>query len=89
MSAQTRKPGPTLATYDNTSADFWLQKAGKDGEEGTSVYDLLFKSSAEATLTIATDPRHLGAKIGITALLHTRAFRRSGRRFAARKTRKL
>ena len=35
------------------------------------VYDLLFKASAEATLTIATDPRHLGAKIGITAVLHT------------------
>jgi len=35
------------------------------------VYDLLFKASAEATLTIAADPKHLGAKIGITAVLHT------------------
>jgi Putative transposase/Transposase zinc-binding domain len=35
------------------------------------VYDMLFKAAAEATLTIAVDPRHLGAKIGITAVLHT------------------
>jgi hypothetical protein len=35
------------------------------------VYDLLFKAAAEATLTIAADPRHLGARIGITAVLHT------------------
>jgi hypothetical protein len=26
---------------------------------------------AEATLTIADDPKHLGARIGITAVLHT------------------
>jgi hypothetical protein len=35
------------------------------------IYDLLFKASAETTLTIAADPKHLGAKIGITAVLHT------------------
>ena len=35
------------------------------------MYDLLFKASAEAMLTIAADPKHLGAKIGITAVLHT------------------
>ena len=35
------------------------------------VYDLLFKVSSEAMLTIAADPKHLGAKIGITAVLHT------------------
>jgi hypothetical protein len=35
------------------------------------IYDLLFKTSAEATLTIATDPKHLGAEIGITSVLHT------------------
>jgi hypothetical protein len=33
------------------------------------VYDLLFKAAAEATLTIAADPRHLGARVGITAVL--------------------
>jgi hypothetical protein len=35
------------------------------------IYDLLFKAAAEATLTIAADRRHLGARIGITAVLHT------------------
>jgi Putative transposase/Transposase zinc-binding domain len=35
------------------------------------VYDLLFRASAETVLTIAADPNHLGARIGITAVLHT------------------
>jgi hypothetical protein len=35
------------------------------------VYDLLFKATAETLLTIAADPRHLGARIGVTAVLHT------------------
>jgi len=35
------------------------------------IYDLLFKAAAEATIKIAADPRHLGARIGITAVLHT------------------
>jgi len=34
-------------------------------------YDLLFKASAETLITIAADPKHLGARIGITAVLHT------------------
>jgi len=35
------------------------------------VYNILFKASAETMLTIAADPKHLGANIGITAVLHT------------------
>ncbi len=35
------------------------------------LYDILFKASAEATLTIAADKRRLGARIGITSVLHT------------------
>ena len=35
------------------------------------VYDLLFKAASETMLTIASDPKHLGARIGITAVLHT------------------
>ena len=35
------------------------------------VYDLLFKVSAETLTTIAADPKHLGARIGITSVLHT------------------
>ena len=36
-----------------------------------AVYGLLFKASAETLLTIAADPKHLGARIGMTAVLHT------------------
>ena len=35
------------------------------------VYDLLFKVSADVMMTIAADPKHLGAKIAITSVLHT------------------
>jgi hypothetical protein len=35
------------------------------------IYDLLFKASAETLMTIAADPKHLGARIGITSVLHT------------------
>jgi hypothetical protein len=35
------------------------------------IYGLLFRASAEAMLTIAGDPRHLGARIAITSVLHT------------------
>ena len=37
----------------------------------TVIYDLLFKASAEALITIAADPKHLGARVGITSVLHT------------------
>jgi hypothetical protein len=35
------------------------------------VYDLLFRAAADTLLTIAADPRHLGARIGFTAVPHT------------------
>jgi len=35
------------------------------------VYNLLFKASAATLNTIAGDPKHLGAKIGFTSVLHT------------------
>ena len=35
------------------------------------VYDLLFKASAETLITIAADPKHLGARIGVIAVLHS------------------
>ena len=37
----------------------------------TSVYAILFRAAAETLITIAADPRHLGARVGITAVLHT------------------
>ena len=36
-----------------------------------AVYDLLMRASAETTLTIAADAKHLGARVGITSVLHT------------------
>ena len=36
-----------------------------------AIYELLFKASAETMLTIAADPKHLGARIAITSVLHT------------------
>src|SRR3984893_160898 len=38
----------------------------KDG-----IYHLLFKASPETLTTIAADPRHLGARVGITSVLHS------------------
>ncbi len=35
------------------------------------VYGMLFQAAAETLVTIAADPKHLGARIGITAVLHT------------------
>jgi predicted Zn-ribbon and HTH transcriptional regulator len=34
-------------------------------------YDLLFTTSAQTLLEIASDPKHLGAEIGVIAILHT------------------
>ncbi|TGD41463.1 IS91 family transposase [Pseudotabrizicola sediminis] len=41
---------------------FWNKKA---------VYDLLFRASVETVLTLAADARRLGARLGMTAVLHT------------------
>jgi hypothetical protein len=35
------------------------------------IYGILFRAAAETLLTIAADPKHLGARIGFTAVLHT------------------
>ncbi len=36
-----------------------------------AVYGILVKAAAETLITIAADPKHLGAHIGLTAVLHT------------------
>lgn len=36
-----------------------------------AVYNLLFRAAAETITKIAADPKHLGARIGLTAVLHT------------------
>ncbi len=35
------------------------------------MYNILFKTASQTLLTIAKDPKHLGAKLGLTAVLHT------------------
>jgi hypothetical protein len=35
------------------------------------IYAILFRAAAETLITIAADPKHLGAHIGLTAVLHT------------------
>jgi Putative transposase/Transposase zinc-binding domain len=35
------------------------------------IYNLLFQAAAETLLTIAADPKRLGVRLGITAVLHT------------------
>lgn len=41
---------------------FWNKKA---------VYGLLFRASAQTVTTIAADPKRLGARVGMTSVLHT------------------
>jgi len=41
---------------------FWNKRA---------VYGLLFRASAETVTTIAADPKRLGARVGMTSVLHT------------------
>ena len=41
---------------------YWNKKA---------IYGLLFKASAQTVTTIAADPKRLGAKVGMTSVLHT------------------
>ncbi len=36
-----------------------------------AIYGILFKAAAETLIAIAADPRHLGARLGLTAVLHT------------------
>jgi hypothetical protein len=35
------------------------------------IYGILFKAAAETLITIAADPKHLGARIGLTAVMHS------------------
>jgi predicted Zn-ribbon and HTH transcriptional regulator len=41
---------------------YWNKKA---------VYGLLFRASAETVMTLASDPKRLGARVGMTSVLHT------------------
>ena len=45
--------------------------AGLAYQNKAVIYDILFKASAKATLTIAADPKRLGAKLGMISVLHS------------------
>jgi hypothetical protein len=45
--------------------------AGIAFQNKAAVYAILFKAAAETLLTIAADPKHLGAEIGLVAVLHS------------------
>src|SRR5215468_2824420 len=52
---------------------FTLPAAVNDlvGGNARLVYTLLFESASQAVRAMAADPRHLGAQVGLTAVLHT------------------
>jgi hypothetical protein len=58
-----------------------IERFGADSawQNKAVVYDLLFQAASETMMTIAADPKHLGARIGITAVLH-RCFTHGDRR---------
>ena len=47
------------------------QIAGLALQNARRIYSILFRAVAETLLTIAADPKHLGAAIGFLAVLHT------------------
>jgi hypothetical protein len=72
-----REPGISLASSGTSRGEFprgfhlpteiaqiayWNKRA---------VYGLLFKAPAETELTIAADPKRMGARVGMTSVLHT------------------
>lgn len=58
-------------TYLSVMPSSRKKGAGTALTNKAAVYDLLFRAASETMLTIAADPRHLGARIGITAVLHS------------------
>jgi hypothetical protein len=52
---------------------FTLPKAIADiaHQNKREIYNLLMRVSADTVIRIATDPNHLGARVGITSVLHT------------------
>jgi hypothetical protein len=40
-------------------------------QNAKTIYSILFRAVAETMLTIAADPKHLGATIGFLAVLHS------------------
>jgi hypothetical protein len=66
-----RSPTTPAATAIVQSVRARAQIADIAYQNKAVIYDLLFKATAETLTTIAADPKHLGARIGFTAVLHT------------------
>src|SRR5262245_45214471 len=62
------KPAPTLPVgYFHLVFTLPAEIVPIAYQNKTVVYDLLFRPAAETLLTLAADPKHLGARIGATA----------------------
>jgi hypothetical protein len=55
----------------STSSSPCRRKRARSPSRTTAVYAILVRAAAETLGTIAADPRHLGAQVGVTAVLHT------------------
>ena len=67
------EPGRTATPYYHVVFTLPASIGAIAFQNKAAVYDLLFRTAAETliTITIAADPKHLGARIGLTAVLHT------------------
>src|ERR1700676_1525966 len=60
-------PGPYITLVFKLPAP----RGGLGNQNKALMYCLLLKAAAETLITLAGDRKHLGAKIGVTAILHT------------------
>ena len=66
-----------LAAREAPSRQIALQSSAGQGiadiayQNKRAIYNLLMRASADTVLKIAADPKHLGAQVGITSVLHT------------------
>jgi hypothetical protein len=60
---------PSLSVMQASPAGQWIAQIAYWNKK--AVYGLLFKASAETVMTIAADPKRMGAKVGLTSVLHT------------------
>src|ERR1700752_370920 len=67
--------GPSVRTLEHSIFSRWFtlpqQIATIAYQNKRALYGILFRATAQTLLTIAADPKHLGAEIGFFAVLHT------------------
>ena len=69
--SQRARPISCRSSYFHLVFTLPAEIAGLAYQNKAVVYDLLFRTAAETLLTIAADPKHLGARIGATTVLHS------------------